>query len=75
MSSFNAALAFESSVLSRITDLQAASAKPKNIVMLAGMRASSAMDGNRAIYAAWISAIPAEITLFLKLLNTKVGLC
>ncbi|MDO8845372.1 MAG: hypothetical protein Q7U98_10575 [Methylicorpusculum sp.] len=37
----------------------------KKSVMLAGMRASSAMDGKlRAIHASWISAIPAEMTTY-----------
>lgn len=33
--------------------------------MLAGMQASSVMDGKlRAIHAVWISAIPAEMTTY-----------
>ena len=38
--------------------------------MLAGMRASSAMDGKlRAIHAAWIPAIPAGTTFSVILLK------
>ncbi|MBS4051023.1 MAG: hypothetical protein KGZ69_07455 [Methylomonas sp.] len=44
-----------------------------------GMRASSTMDGKlRAIHAAWISAIPAEMTfsaILLKHLSNQVHFC